>query len=106
MSENSALIFSRLLALSEQIICTDEISPTQAWCYILQQPWAHRLEQGKLGEVSASLLKIIKCYGYVRSIKWYSACIDNKMMGVSRFGAVMRRDSFEAILLQFASDLN
>jgi hypothetical protein len=78
LSENSALIFSRLLALSEQLISTDEISPTQAWCYILQQPWVHRLEQSKLGEVRASLLKNIKCYGYVHSIRWCSGCIDNR----------------------------
>jgi hypothetical protein len=106
LCDNPTLIFSRLLALSEQLICADEISPTQAWIYILQQPWAHRLDQGKLGGVKASLLKIIKCYVYVRSIKWKIACIDNKIMGISRFGAVMRRDSFDAILFKLASELN
>ncbi|KAJ5198657.1 uncharacterized protein N7498_007774 [Penicillium cinerascens] len=60
---NPAFIFDKLLALSEELVLDDELSPTQAWCYILQQSWVNNLDGVKLRELSASLLKLIKCHG-------------------------------------------
>ncbi|KAJ5605273.1 hypothetical protein N7510_010427 [Penicillium lagena] len=57
------VIFANLLSLSETLVLEDEVSPIQAWCYILQQSWADKLDTGKLRDLSASLLKIIKCHG-------------------------------------------
>ncbi|KAJ5119322.1 hypothetical protein N7448_009991 [Penicillium atrosanguineum] len=78
-TQNPAIIFDKLLALSEELVLDDELSPTQAWYCIIQQSWANRLDLVILRELSVSLSKLIKCYG---------------------FGAVMRRDAFEAILSQ------
>lgn len=68
LSQNTAVIFARLLALSEELVIEDELSPTQAWCYILQNSWAHKLEESKLKDLKSSLLKLVKCYGYVPSM--------------------------------------
>ncbi|KAJ6057170.1 uncharacterized protein N7446_008068 [Penicillium canescens] len=83
-SHKPALIFDRLLALSEELVLEDELSPTQAWFHLVQQPWTSRLDLDILRRLSSSLLKLIKCHG---------------------FGAVMRRDEFEAILVQASSTI-
>ncbi|KAJ5630307.1 uncharacterized protein N7484_010407 [Penicillium longicatenatum] len=77
--QNPATIFENLLALSGQLVVEDELSPIQAWYYILQQTWASKLDPGKLRKLSSSLLKLIECHG---------------------FGAVMQKNAFENILLQ------
>ncbi|KAJ5585207.1 uncharacterized protein N7459_005007 [Penicillium hispanicum] len=77
--QDPVVIFDRLLALSKDLVQEDELSPTQAWSYLLAQPMIYSLDIGKLRKLSASLLKIIECHG---------------------FGAVMRRDAFESILCQ------
>ncbi|KAJ5999612.1 hypothetical protein N7481_000021 [Penicillium waksmanii] len=83
--QSPAFIFDKLLALSEELVLDDELSPTQAWCHIVQQSWANKLDSAILRELSASLFKLIKCHG---------------------FGAVMRRDAFEAILVQTSSTIS
>ncbi|KAJ5545572.1 hypothetical protein N7494_003157 [Penicillium frequentans] len=66
-AQNPHTIFEKLLALSGQLVVEDELSPIQAWYYILQQSWASKLDSRKLSKLSASLLKLIKCHGYVVS---------------------------------------
>jgi hypothetical protein len=64
-SHKPALIFDRLLALSEELVLDDELSPTQAWFHLVQQPWTSTLDLDVLRGLSSSLLKLIKCHGYV-----------------------------------------
>lgn len=105
LRDNPAPIFARLLALSEELVFEDELSPTQAWCYILQQPWAHRLEGGKLKDLTMSLMKVSKCYGYVHMRIISSLPWTTQLIGNYSFGAVMRRDTFKDILADILLDI-
>lgn len=65
--QNPGFIFDKLLALSEELVLDDELSPTQAWCYIVQQSWSNTLDLAILRDLIASLSRLIKCHGYVYS---------------------------------------
>lgn len=61
-----AVIFDRLLALSKHLVSEDTLSPVQAWSFILGHPMVSSLDKTRTKQLSASLLEIVKCYGYVR----------------------------------------
>lgn len=66
--QDPAATFDRLFALSKDLVSEDTLSPVQAWSFILGHPRVSSLDITRTKQLSASLLEIVKCYGYVRSM--------------------------------------
>lgn len=100
-TQNPALIFNNLMKLSHEIILEREISPIQAWSYLIQQPWARQLEIRKVNELSEILLQYIYCHGYVLLFSDVMFFTHNDF----RFGAVIGRGQFDHSIDHIASSI-
>lgn len=53
----------RLLQLSSELSTEDELTPTQAWAVLSQQPQFAGTSQTQIVNLANALLSHIKCYG-------------------------------------------
>jgi hypothetical protein len=56
-------LLERLLTLSASVIPSGEISPVQAWNYIIQNPDFPNLEVDRMRTLTEKMLKEVKCHG-------------------------------------------
>ncbi|KAK9343953.1 hypothetical protein V1522DRAFT_437801 [Lipomyces starkeyi] len=62
--ETTTAGLERLLALSSNLELKDEVTPVQAWNYILQHPAFDGIDLDLLGRLTRKLLKHVVCHGF------------------------------------------